>query len=59
MTRLRRERHGQPTLLLIIGAAAVGALAGGIASGVDVLVKNPDLATSHAHAISAVYATAS
>jgi hypothetical protein len=46
-------------LLLIIGAAAVGALAGGIASGVDVLVKNPDLATSHAHAISAVYATAS
>jgi hypothetical protein len=28
-------------------------------SGVDVLVKNPDLATSHTYAISAVYATGS
>jgi hypothetical protein len=28
-------------------------------SGVDVLVKNPDLATSHTYAISAVCATAS
>jgi hypothetical protein len=48
-----------PRFLLIIGAAAVGALAGGVASGVDVLVNNPDLATSHTYAISAVCATAS